>query len=282
MRFKALTAVTLLLGLLSSPIPAVGVADQSTSSCIGIMGAFSEEVSRLEEALNDPQVHSLMGLRFVTGTLKGRKVVLASSGVGKVNAAMTATLMIDHFKPGAILFSGIAGAISTELGPGDIVIAEKTAQHDLGTLTSGGIQLRGMRNPVDWDRNPVFFEADAKLLAAAEESGKRVELEKIQAGTEERSPRIIKGVVVTGDVFVASPAKKEELRKSLKADAVEMEGAALAQICRQLSVPCLVIRSISDSADANARQDSSAFLMVAVRNSARLVTDIVEHLPESR
>ncbi len=255
-------------------------AHQPAAPCTGIMGAFSEEVSRLEEEVKEAQEQLVMGVRFVTGTLKGRRVVLACSGVGKVNAAMTATLMLDHFKPKEIIFSGIAGAVSPELQPGDIVLAGKTAQHDLGTLTPEGIQLRGMRNPVDWERNPVFFEADMRLLAIADEAAKRVEFEKVQAGAEERSPRVIKGIVVTGDVFVASPAKRDELRKSLKADAVEMEGAALAQVCRQFGIPCLIIRSISDSADANARQDAGAFLLIAVRNSSRLVTAIVERIAQ--
>ncbi len=279
MRFSAPVSIALLFGVLLCP-----AGDKTTAqdpSRTGIMGAFSEEVSLLEDALKDPEIQSVLNVRFVTGTLGGHRVVLTSSGVGKVNAAMTATLMIDHFKPREILFSGIAGSINPDLHPGDIVIAEKTVQHDLGTLTPDGIQLRGARNPVDWIRNPVFFEADERLLALAQESASRVELEKIRDGTGERSPRVLRGIIATGDVFVASPEKKLELRKSVKADAVEMEGAAVAQICRQCKVPCLVIRSISDSADTSARQDAGNFLSIAVRNSARFVTDIVGRLPSN-
>lgn len=279
MRFSAPVSVALLFGLLLFPTWGTDTASAQDWPRTGIMGAFSEEVSLLEDALKESQVQTVLGIRFVTGTLEGHRVVLASSGVGKVNAAMTATLMIDHFKLREILFSGIAGAINPDIRPGDIVVAEKTAQHDLGTLTPDGIQLRGMRNPVDWIRNPIFFEADGRLLALAEESARRVELEKIQEGAGERIPRVLRGIIVTGDVFVASPGKKQELRQTLKADAVEMEGAAVAQICRQCKVPCLVIRSISDSADASARQDAGTFLSVAVRNSARLVTAIVSRLP---
>jgi adenosylhomocysteine nucleosidase len=202
--------------------------------------------------------------------------------VGKVNAAMAATLLIDHFRPKELIFSGIAGAINPELKPGDIVIAEKTAQHDLGTLTPEGIQLRGMRNPADWERNPVFLDGEPQLVLLAQESAKRITLDKVRSGAGERTPAVVKGIVVTGDVFVVSPSKKEELRRSMKADAVEMEGAAVAQICRQLAVPCLIIRSISDSADANARQDAAAFLDVAVRNSASLVIEIARGLASPR
>ena len=236
----------------------------------------------LEQGLTDARPQTILGIRFVTGMLKGRSVVVASSGVGKVNAAMCATLLIDHFMPGEVIFSGIAGSINPELHPGDIVIGEKTAHHDMGTLNPEGMHYRGMRSPVDWRPNPVYFDADPRLLLAAEAARKRVSLEKIETSEGERTPAIIKGIIVTGDVFVASPAKKEELRKALNADAVEMEGAAVAQVCRELGVPCLVIRSISDTADARARQDASLFFPIAAANSALLVRNIVEQLSLSQ
>ncbi len=278
MRFPSLIVFLVLGAFTLDAVCCTAMTDPPEAPCTGIMGAFSEEVARLEEELKDPQIHSLLGVRFVSGMLNGRRVVIASSGVGKVNAAMTATLLIDHFRPKEVVFSGIAGAINPELRPGDIVIAEKTAQHDLGTLTAEGIQLRGTRSPVDWERNPVYFDAAPSLIALAQESARRITLDKVRSGPEERTPAVVRGIVVTGDVFVVSPSKKGELRKSMNADAVEMEGAAVAQICRQLSVPCLIIRSISDSADTNARQDVAAFLDVAVRNSASLVGEIVRGL----
>jgi adenosylhomocysteine nucleosidase len=127
----------------------------------------------------------------------------------------------------------------------------------------------------------VYLDADPRLLLAAERARRNVSLEKIATSEGERIPVIVKGTIVTGDVFVASPAKKEELRKALNADAVEMEGAAVAQVCRELSVPCLVIRSISDTADARARQDASLFFPIAAQNSALFVQSIVEQLSSS-
>jgi len=253
--------------------------NQSRPSTTGILGAFGDEVAILEQAMTDARPQTILGVRFVTGTLKGRSVVVASSGVGKVNAAMCATLLIDHFMPGEVIFSGIAGGIDPGLHPGDIVIGEKTAHHDMGTLDPEGMHYRGMRSPVDWQPNPVYFDADPRLLLAAEAARKSVSLEKIASSEGERTPVIVRGIIVTGDVFVASPAKKEELRKGLQADAVEMEGAAVAQVCRELGVPCLVIRSISDTADAKARQEASLFSPIAAQNSALFVQSIVEQLP---
>jgi len=244
----------------------------------GILGAFSEEIEYFDGNIGDRHVQTIEGMPFVTGKLEGRQVVLALTGIGKVNAAMTATLLLEHFKPDEVLFTGIAGGINPDLFPGDIVIAEKTVQHDLGRLTPEGIIYRGMRNPLTGIRNPVFFPADPELLKLAEASGKRIKLDSIQASSTVRIPKIITGIVVTGDVFVASPSKKIELREKLRADAVEMEGAAVAQICWQHEVPCLVIRSLSDSANEQAEVDIDMYREIAARNAALLVEDIVKQL----
>ncbi len=273
--FRTTSVAVPLLLLLCGHLTA---GDQVRPSTTGILGAVGDEVAILEQAMTDARTQTILGVRFVTGTLKGRSLVVASSGTGKVNAAMCATLLIDHFTPGEIIFSGIAGSINPELHPGDIVIGQKTAHHDTGTLNPEGMHYRGMRSPVDWQRNPVYFDADPRLLQAAETARKNVSLEKIATSEGERTPVIVKGIIVTGDVFVASSAKKEELRKALNADAVEMEGAAVAQVCRELGVPCLVVRSISDTADARARQDASLFFPIAAQNSALFVQSIVEQL----
>lgn len=244
----------------------------------GILGAFSEEIEYLDNSVVDRNVLTIEGMPFVTGKLKGRNIVLGLTGIGKVNAAMTATLLLEHFKPDEVLFTGIAGGINPDLFPGDIVIAEKTVQHDLGRLTPDGLLNRGMRNPLTGIRNPVFFPADSLLLELAEASGKRIKLDNIKAGSTARTPKIITGIVVTGDVFVASPSKKNELSEILNADAVEMEGAAVAQICWQHTVPCLVIRSLSDSANEQAEVDIDLYRGIAARNAALLVEDIVKQL----
>jgi adenosylhomocysteine nucleosidase len=253
-------------------------AQDKPAQITAILGAFGEEVSLIETMLAEGREQKVQGISFWTGKLNGRQVVLARSGVGKVNAAMTAALLIAYFKPSEVIFTGIAGAINPDLLPADIVIAARTAQHDFGALTVEGFIHRGAPSPVNGNRNPVFFPADAALLAAAEKAASRVELEKVKTGQAERSPKVMKGVIVTGDAFISSPSKKLELRKTLGADAVEMEGAAVAQVCFQQSTPCLVIRSMSDLADQNAQRDYEKFYRIAARNSAKLVAAIVEQL----
>jgi adenosylhomocysteine nucleosidase len=252
--------------------------EEGSRPVTAVLGAFEREIIMLEDKLAEKQDQRIEGMKFASGKLNGKRIVVAWTGIGKVNAAMTTTLLIEHFRPNEVIFTGVAGGINPSLSPGDIVIAEKTAQHDSGTLWPDGFEHRGARNPFDGWRNPVFFPADERLLTLAQRAGGQVELETIKTSIGEREPRIVKGVVVTGDVFVASPQKCIELRNELGADAVEMEGAAVAQICYQQSVPCLVIRSISDKADEKAREDLGMFHTMAAKNSARLVVGIVELL----
>ena len=248
------------------------------ASPVAILGAFDEEVTILEGQLVNPKAHTIEGIQFLTGTLNEQNVVITRTGVGKVNAAMTATLVIEHFRPNRVIFTGVAGGLNPDLQIGDIVIAEKTAQHDLGRLESAQIENMGVRNPINGKRNPIFFPADPGLLQITETVLADIKLSPLQTPQGQRHPRIITGTVVTGDVFVASDTKKTNLHKNLGADAVEMEGAAVTQICWQHNVPCLVIRSLSDNAGANASEDFRKYYKIAARNSAALVTRIISQL----
>ncbi len=268
----------LLCALAAAPLASAGEAKEPLT---GILGAMAEEVRLLVGQLKEGKRHEVEGITFWTGRLKGRRVVVAMTGVGKVNAALTAALLHHRFHPTEVLFTGIAGALNPTLRPADIVIAEKAFQHDLGRLEDGAMVLRGARNPVDFLRNPVFFPADENLLKVAKASAKRIALDPIATRDGKRTPKVVTGTVATGDVFVASPAKSKQLHAEFKADAVEMEGAAVAQVCWQWRVPCLVIRSISDTADDNAVLDARMFRRIAARNSALLVADIVAHLPSA-
>lgn len=240
-----------------------------------ILGAFDKEVTLLEDRLTDRQPRTIEGIRFTSGQLNRRRVVVAWTGVGKVNAAMTTTLLIEHFKPKHIIFTGIAGAVNPELRPGDIVIAKKTAHHDMGTVWPEGLFFKGVKNRLDGMENPVFFPVDEKLLTVARRAADQINLTPIETTTGRKPPGIITGIVVTGDTFIASADKCAELRKRLDADAVEMEGAAVAQICYQRRIGCLVIRSISDNADEGAVFDKQTFYLLAAENSANFVAQIV-------
>ena len=245
------------------------------SACTAIIGAFDEEIRLLRKRMEDTGTHTVLGITFTTGILNGRSVVLAETGVGKVNAAMTTTLLLDHFKPEEVIFTGIAGGLNPDLLPGDVIIAEKVAQHDLGEFTTNGFVAKGFRNPVDGKRNPVFFPSDSTLVKLSQQAATNAEFAPVKTIKGERQPKSITGIIVTGDIFVASDKKKKELRKRFSADAVEMEGAAVAQICYQQGVPLVVVRSLSDTADRNAQAEVKMFYRTAARNSAELVFRLV-------
>jgi adenosylhomocysteine nucleosidase len=239
------------------------------------LGAFEKEITLLEDELTDTQEQRIEGIRFVSGKLSGKRVVIAFTGIGKVNAAMTTTLLIEHFKPDKVIFTGIAGAVNRQLQPGDIVIAEKTAHHDMGTFWPEGLFHKGVKNRLNGWENPVFFDGDEQLIKLAELAAQQVELRSIRIISGQRSPKVVRGVVVTGDSFIASAEKCAELRKKLNADAVEMEGAAVAQLCFQRGIGYLVIRSISDNADEGAVLDKQTFYLLAAKNSSSLVIEML-------
>src|SRR5262245_12438665 len=243
-----------------------------------VLSAMTLEIEAIGQELTDKKEMTIQGIRFTTGRLKDRYVVVAHSGIGKVNAAITATLLVEQFQPTHILFTGIAGGLNPDLHRGDVVIGDKTAYHDYGEWTPEGFRVGRTVDPFTGKLNPLFFPADAGLMALARKVAPDVKFGPVKTATGERIPRIVTGVIVTGDAFVASPAKKEALRKEVEADATEMEGAAVAQICWQRGVPCLILRSLSDSAGAQAPEDELLFEKTAAQNAARLVTGIIERL----
>jgi len=181
-----------------------------------------------------------------------------------------------------VIFTGVAGALGPELGPGDVVIGERLVQHDLVNHSALGSALRSVRNPLSGAPNPIALEPSPRLLALARQAASGIELEPVAVGEGSRSPRLVFGTIATGDSFVGSPLKKAQLREALGADAVEMEGAAVAQVCHQLGVPFLVVRGLSDRAGNGARDEARLHIDVAARNSARLALAVARLLVSPR
>jgi adenosylhomocysteine nucleosidase len=247
---------------------------QAQKPITAILGAFSQEIKLLEDSLQHKSEVRIKGIRFLTGELRGRSVVIALTGVGKVNAAMTSTILLMNWNPEQLIFTGIAGGIHPNLLPGDIVIASTTFEHDYGKIDSTGFTLRPTRNPTSGELNPIYFPADDTLLQKAQ----TIALQTKYKTVGNRTLKVITGIIATGDVFVNANQKVEELRTKFRADATEMEGAAVAQVCFSLKIPCLVIRSISDNANAKAQLDMKSFEYLAAYNSASLVLGILNNL----
>ena len=203
----------------------------------------------------------------------------SSMNVGKVNAAIVATILTGQFKPSAILFSGTAGAVDPALFPGDVVIGTTVAQHDVGMQLPDGIRRRGVRNAVTGTLDPLLVPAPEVLLSAARASSQGLKLPAVAASNgAQRIPQVVEGVIVTGDVFMADVSRRTELRNTLGATAIEMEGAAVVQACRQFAVSCLVIRSITDRADGQASTSYDQFVAVASENAAAVVAATIAKL----
>lgn len=247
----------------------------------GLLGAFGAEVTLVKQTLQKPRTVLVDGIQFTTGRIGKQRVVVAETGIGKVNAAMTTALLLRHFRPRRVLFTGIAGGTNPDLQPGDIVIGRQTAHHDYGSITDKNQPTRQTRNAITHEFNPVYFPADSGLLLLAERMAKTLSFEGIpltSGQVSQRAVRVMTGTIVTGDVFVASADKVSSLRGDFGADATEMEGAAVAQVCHQIQVPHLIIRSLSDRADADAHVALDKFYPTAARNSANLVIAIVKNL----
>jgi adenosylhomocysteine nucleosidase len=153
------------------------------------------------------------------------------------------------------------------------------AHHDAGQQTADGLRRRGMRNAVTGELDPILLPAPESLLSLARRSAEALRLPSVKTPDGvDRPPRIVEGVIVTGDVFLADNARRLSLRESLGATAVEMEGAAVVQTCRQFAVPCLIIRSITDRADGEALTNYEQFMVLASENAAELAALVIAGL----
>jgi adenosylhomocysteine/aminodeoxyfutalosine nucleosidase len=227
---------------------------------IAIMGAMREEIEPLLEQISEIKAHIIGPNTYYTGRYADRDVVIAYSRIGKVNAAVTATVMLAHFGASRLLFSGVAGAISGDLKVGDLVAATQLVQHDVD-LTSFGHPIAFLPETGD------YFSADAALLQSA------------QAVADSLDLQLKTGTIATGDQFIADTKKKQWIHDTFKADAVEMEGASVAAVCAGFGVPFFVLRAISDAADMEANFSFDAFLESSAKVSAAFVLEMIKRLP---
>ncbi|MFL9895072.1 5'-methylthioadenosine/adenosylhomocysteine nucleosidase [Paraburkholderia sp. RL17-381-BIF-C] len=239
--------------------PSLGGASVSHRP-LGILAALPQELGDLLEAMR-----AEAGVRTIThgqrdyhlGTVHGAPCVVTLARVGKVAAAATVSALIHAFDVEAIVFTGVAGGVGAEVRVGDIVVADTLLQHDLDAsplFPRFEVPLLGVSH----------FSADAALaaqLAAACECFVAEDGAASAARFGTREPRVHRGLIISGDQFVASAAGVRALREALpNALAVEMEGAAIAQVCHEYGVPCAVVRTISDTADDHAPASFVSFL----------------------
>ncbi|MBO1003441.1 5'-methylthioadenosine/S-adenosylhomocysteine nucleosidase [Pseudogracilibacillus auburnensis] len=224
----------------------------------GIIGAMDEEIELLQSVMTEKQTYEIANSLFITGKIASQEVVLLKSGIGKVNAAMTTTVLMERFKPTHIINTGSAGGFKEDLQVGDVVISTEVVYHDVDVTAfdySYG-QVPQM---------PPTFKADHDLIRQTE-----VALEQLQINSAQ-------GLIATGDSFMNDSKRVDSIKQLFPTMiAAEMEGAAIAQVCYQYNVPFVIIRALSDIAGKDAPMSFQDFLTLAAENAANLIINMVK------
>lgn len=246
---------------------------------LGVMTAIPEEIEDLGAAFTEKEQETVAGLVFRRGTLEGREAVLVETGIGKVNAAIVATLLISRFGCGGLVFSGVAGGLDPALGVGDVVIATRLIAHDYGALIDGEIRpYQPGVPPLPGFDQTIGYDLDAEVLERLRPLLDGVTLPALSpdaAGGVARTPRLHFGTVLTGDTFMNCGATRERLFTRFGGLAVEMEGAAVAQTAARFGVPVVVIRALSDLAGTDSHVDFGAFVHETAAVAAGIVRRVV-------
>lgn len=225
---------------------------------VAIVSALPEELAAVLAHTQVDRVVTLGQRQFHEGQLQGQAVVLVLSGIGKVAAALTATLLAQRGDVSALLFTGVAGGLGPGVRVGDVVVARELLQHDMDPrplFPRWEVPLTGCAR---WPTDPAWTQ---RLVEASQSLGSAT------------PPQVHEGLIVSGDQFVGSATHSRALQQDLPdALAVEMEGAAMAQVCAAFGLPLAVVRTISDRADDSAHVDFQRFLAeVAVAHSRDVI-----------
>jgi adenosylhomocysteine nucleosidase len=221
-----------------------------------LVSAMQEELSSVLALMPDERKQRVAGRDFWAGHLHGHDVVAVLSRIGKVAAATTASVLIQQFGVTRIVFTGVAGGLGPGVNVGDIVVADSFLHHDL-------------------DASPIFPKYEVPLYGLSRFQADPALSSQLAVAAQRALPgvKLHRGLVVSGDRFVATTAESKALQAALPdALAVEMEGAAIAQVCHDFGIPFAAVRTVSDRADDDAHVDFMKFIEeVASKHSAAIV-----------
>ena len=223
----------------------------------GIIGAMVVETNAIKALIENKTVDSFSGIEFVSGKLYGKDVVVAQCGIGKVFAGICAEAMILKYAPDRIINVGVAGTLSEKVGLLDTAVSTAVVQHDMDTSPLG--DPVGLISGINIIKIPASEKLADEIYSAAANIGLNC----------------AKGVIASGDQFIADKKKKDFIRDTFGAIACEMEGAAIGQVCYINGVDFAVIRCISDNADSEAGEmDYPTLCEKAATNSQRLLEEL--------
>ncbi len=227
---------------------------------LGIIGAMQEEIELLLTKVKTEKTVEKAGLKFFVATYKGVKVVIVKSGIGKVNAALCAQILISEFAVTGVVNVGCAGGVIPSLEIGDVVVADEVVEHDYDLSTVWPSFKVGQLPEIG-----QFMQTDATYRQAA-----------IKAAQSITDIGVSTGRVASGDTFVSDSALRQRIVDAVAPAAVEMEGAAIGHVCVLNKVPFVVIRSISDNASTGAHSSFEEFLPKAAANAAAILLAMLD------
>lgn len=226
---------------------------------VGIVIAMQEELDEVLNIMNNTEVREIYNLRFILGNIKNTNCVIVKSGVGKVNAARTTQIMINHFNIEYVVNIGVAGSVNSMLNIGDVIIADHVVQHDFDITA------------FDHSKGYITGVGD-KIIC---DNTKKADILNILNKTEERTYNIKKGIVATGDIFCTSVAMKDKIHIKFDADVVDMECGAVGQVCYLDEVPFVAVRCISDTPDGRNETTFDENLKICSRRCANILKEIL-------
>ncbi len=229
---------------------------------IGIIGAMEEEVKILKEQMTLLLEEEIAGAKFYRGTIYEQEVVLLQSGIGKVNAAISATILCDHYKPECIINTGSAGGIGQDLNVSDVIISNQLTYGDVDATVFGYTfgQVPQM---------PAVYLPDSNLIKKVE----KVYVNQLQKTTN----KAVFGLIATTDSFISTEEQRERITKHFpEVKAVEMEATAIAQVAHQFDIPFVIIRALSDVADKEAALSFESFLETASKASSECILALLK------
>ena len=220
---------------------------------IGIIGAMAQEVEILRNLMVEPKVTELAGCKIFEGKINNTRVALLQSGIGKVAAAIGTTLLIQLTQPDIIINTGSAGGLAPHLNVGDILISTEVRHHDVD-VTAFGYEIGQLPS------NPAAFQPNQELVELAKKQA-------VKAGFN-----VVSGLICSGDAFINGNDKISEIRQNFPdVVAVEMEAAAIAQVCHGFNLPFVIVRAVSDVADKESHLSFDEFLPLAAEKSSAIV-----------
>lgn len=228
---------------------------------IVIIGAMEEEITLLKAQISDLSTQQVAHLSVFCGNIGPHQIQLVQCGIGKVASAAATALLIQVFSPDAVINTGSAGGFDPELEIGDVVIATELLHHDVN-VTHFGYELGQV------PQMPHYYKSDDKLISLAQTAISKLDGVKVKSG-----------LVCSGDSFIGSDEAAQQIKALFpNMKAVEMEGAAIGQVCHLMNTPFVVIRSLSDIAGKTSTMSFDAYLDIAAKNSASLVLDMIKQL----